>query len=379
MAYSVNDINSSLLSNNNYIDALIKGAPRWWLNKLGTENVIRFAFPGTNVEQATYGSAPSNYQPFNSVQKDSARKALAEMTKITGVNFQEVADPAAADLFFGQASLSGTGVNRYHSSYSNSGGTLTNYRIRSYVYLATGSRNQSPTVGTSGYETLLHEIGHAMGLKHPFDGTINLPSSQDNNNYTVMSYNRSTPRSTYAAFDITALRYLYGTDGLFGQYGMAPTNTAVLLSGTSLSETIVGGAKNERMLGGAGTDRLNAGGGADVLVGGAGADTLTGGAGNDRFRYAASAEGGDTITDFVAGADKIEVSGPNFGGLTAGALATTRFALNGPKDTDDHFVFNTTSRQLAYDADGSGSGAAVVLATLNTNTLSAGDMIVAST
>lgn len=132
MAYSTSDLTADL-SSLNHIDALLKGQPRWWLNNLGTENVIRFAFPTANAEQAYYGTGPSGYQPFNTVQKDSTRQALKLMTGITGVNFQEVSDPNGADLFFGQASMGAAGLNRARWSYGSSGGTLTKYRIRSLV------------------------------------------------------------------------------------------------------------------------------------------------------------------------------------------------------------------------------------------------------
>ena len=36
--------------------------------------------------------------------------------------------------------------------------------------------------------TLLHEIGHVLGLKHPFEDTL-LPTEFDNTRYTVMAYN----------------------------------------------------------------------------------------------------------------------------------------------------------------------------------------------
>ena len=47
---------------------------------------------------------------------------------------------------------------------------------------------------------------------------------------------------------------------------------------------------------------------ANVLKGGAGDDILTGGAGNDRFVYS-NADGDDTITDYTAGEDIIEING----------------------------------------------------------------------
>ena len=128
----------------------------------------------------------------------------------------------------------------------------------------------------------------------------------------------------------------------------------------------------------AGLDTLTGQGGDDIVIGGAGNDTLTGGAGADAFRFTATTEGPDTITDFQTGIDRIEVVGTAFGGLPVGALDPGRFALNATADADDRFVFNTTTRILSYDADGSGVGAAVSLAYLTVGTISAADIRVVS-
>jgi Ca2+-binding RTX toxin-like protein len=53
---------------------------------------------------------------------------------------------------------------------------------------------------------------------------------------------------------------------------------------------------------------LNGGDGNDVLHGGSGDDMLTGGAGADRFAFSGS-NGTDTITDFQAGLDTVDISG----------------------------------------------------------------------
>jgi serralysin len=66
--------------------------------------------------------------------------------------------------------------------------------------------------------------------------------------------------------------------------------------------------------GAAGNDILMGADGNDVLIGGAGNDTLTGGNGNDIFDFNAISEMGltsanwDVVTDFYAGADKIDLS-----------------------------------------------------------------------
>lgn len=59
--------------------------------------------------------------------------------------------------------------------------------------------------------------------------------------------------------------------------------------------------------GGEGMDILNGGGGKDILIGGLGDDILTGGKGRDRFIFDAF-EGDDTITDFEAAKDVVELS-----------------------------------------------------------------------
>ncbi|MFT3722040.1 MAG: M10 family metallopeptidase C-terminal domain-containing protein [Hyphomonadaceae bacterium] len=120
-------------------------------------------------------------------------------------------------------------------------------------------------------------------------------------------------------------------------------------------------------------------GGANVLWGRGGSDTLVGGAGADRFAYMAASEGGDVITDFVSGVDKIQVSAPGFGGgLTAGGAVTLRTGASPTASgTNGQFLYNTSNGQLYWDADGTNGGAAVLLATLSgAPAISASDFVV---
>ena len=57
---------------------------------------------------------------------------------------------------------------------------------------------------------------------------------------------------------------------------------------------------------------INGGAGNDTLYGGAGSDKLTGGAGSDTFVYA-DGGGTDTITDYTAGQDTLQISGGSIG------------------------------------------------------------------
>ena len=86
-------------------------------------------------------------------------------------------------------------------------------------------------------------------------------------------------------------------------------------------------------------DRINGGAGADTLTGGADADILTGGAGADVFVYnsrldsyrnytASGTKQSDTITDFNAAEDRIDLSSIGLRGLGDGSANTIYLSVN---------------------------------------------------
>jgi Ca2+-binding RTX toxin-like protein len=68
--------------------------------------------------------------------------------------------------------------------------------------------------------------------------------------------------------------------------------------------TITGSTGINHITGDSGADVISAGDGADIITGKGGADVMTGGAGRDKFAFEATptANGVDTITDFIEGA-----------------------------------------------------------------------------
>jgi Ca2+-binding RTX toxin-like protein len=153
---------------------------------------------------------------------------------------------------------------------------------------------------------------------------------------------------------------------------------ANLLRGLDGNDTLNGLAGADTLEGGAGNDRLVGGPGDDMLIGGEGEDSLFGGAGADSFRFAGLSDAGDSIADFAPGQDLVLISTAGFGGLLpTGVLAGGNFAFDSPDAAVAQFVYSAATGVLAWDEDGSGTAAAVTLATLISRpALTAGDILV---
>ena len=117
----------------------------------------------------------------------------------------------------------------------------------------------------------------------------------------------------------------------------------------------------------AGKDTLSGLAGDDELAGGLGIDKLIGGVGKDKFDFTTKLgkTNVDTITDFSAKDDTIQIDNAIFKGLKAGKLASSAF-FTGTKahDSSDRVVYDSKSGKVYFDQDGSGSKAAIHFATL---------------
>ncbi|MCB1432167.1 MAG: calcium-binding protein [Alphaproteobacteria bacterium] len=148
------------------------------------------------------------------------------------------------------------------------------------------------------------------------------------------------------------------------------------MNGGGGSDDLIGGDGKDRLIGSAGNDTLRGGalddwldGGRhkDLLIGGPGSDLLTGGADADVFMFKRVTDGIDTISDWTPGeGDVIRVDASGFGGgLTAGALNANQLVLGtAATEAFGQFLFDAATGDLSWDEDGTGGGAAVVLAHL---------------
>jgi VCBS repeat-containing protein len=173
-----------------------------------------------------------------------------------------------------------------------------------------------------------------------------------------------------------------GNDILFGENGddqMSGGDGLDNLAGEAGSDVLAGGNDDDVLSGGDGIDSLDGGDANDVLTGGSDSDVLTGGAGADTFSFEFPAGGPDEVTDFAGGVDLIQILSGGFGGGLVAGDPVSLVSGSDPSATaaSGQFLFDTDDGRLLWDADGTGSDAAVLVATFsNLPTLTASDFVV---
>lgn len=158
--------------------------------------------------------------------------------------------------------------------------------------------------------------------------------------------------------NVENLNLLEGTAALNGT-GNELNN---IINGNSAHNTIDGAAGNDILYGFAGNDTINGGDGDDWIYSGIGnesvpgsmgqitgikgSDILTGGNGNDYFAYNNITEGGDRITDFTVGSDKVVLT-----------EVINSSGLRGYNLLGDVFSFRQANNMVVMliDTDGAGS------------------------
>lgn len=270
---TVTEATTAPLSGYNHIDALLDDGPGWNFLAPSSANVVTYTFSTASGMQSNPGGLQGTPSAFSAAQQAATRDAMAYVSRLTGINFVETGNGASAQVHFSNADLTGpqtSGLCSWSISYSyTSNDFITAFAPKAYVYLDNvqwGGQNATLNGGEGG-ETLLHEIGHMLGLKHPFEGDVQLPDATDNSSYTVMSYSSSGgPYMSYSPYDVAALNWLYGGDGLGGALGVNSTGGGRYYTGTSAGDTLTGGSGADALQGGAGNDVLNGGGGSDSAI-----------------------------------------------------------------------------------------------------------------
>jgi hypothetical protein len=295
----------------------------------GTQTFF-FVFPDTVPIYSAATAMAEGFTGFNDTQRQNAIAVLKYIETVTALSFVQSDEVLASNtLLF---ALNTQEEDSYAFAY-----LPEIHPLGSDIYMAIHPTNDTMSVGTEGALTLIHEIGHALGLKHPHEeakglGEISvLPIDEDSVANTVMSYEESTVENfkfEFSPLDIAALHYIYGpnptarasddtyeisstqTNFIWDGAGVDTIDTSKLKTGVTLHLTpghhdFVGesaasivsapgqitvnfGTTIENVIGSAFNDALFGNSQNNVITGNGGSDTIDGGDGVDSALYAES-------------------------------------------------------------------------------------------
>jgi len=246
---STSTINSSNLD----INALLVGTK--WGGATGTGASISYSFPWLNGSSAVFsGPNGTNYSTVNEqnsslhfgltdIEQSAAINALQAWANVANLNLNQVADNSSTvgDIRFAFTNASTMTASVWgYASQPNS-----NYPSAGDIWInSTHYTDTDWSLGSYNFEALMHEIGHALGLKHPGNYNVggNLPNppflstALDNRTETIMSYNdinnlfvtvTTTPSGGHSwaskrinpetpmVLDIQAIQYVYGANNTY--------------------------------------------------------------------------------------------------------------------------------------------------------------------
>jgi len=228
-------------TNNPEIDGLL-GGTKW-------SGTISYGFPDSPSDYPAnyFGNGEPTGSGFSlapAAMQQAIIYAVSLIAGYTNASFQYTG-MNGADIAIAQSPAANPTSYAYYPANAPAGGD---------IWFGTAYNYSLAALGNYYFATALHELGHALGLKHSQEtggvANVAVPAAHDNSEYTVMSYRSYagapltgyTAESygfsqTYMANDILALQTLYGanyaTHSENTVYAWSPTTGQMFINGVA--------------------------------------------------------------------------------------------------------------------------------------------------
>ncbi len=209
------------------IDALL--GPYSWKN-----STLTYSFPDYDSLWSTdpvygYGDPSGDgepwtgwFEPISMTEAAAFKRILERWSDVTNVDFIPVldTDKSAGVIRVARTYLAEESDAHAWAYYPGDGACAGDV----WINIQEDSGQTPWNDGSYEFFALLHEMGHVLGLKHPFEGDVVVPANLDSQSWTIMSYSAlagdtdswfSFYPTTPMVLDIAAVQSVYGPNTAF--------------------------------------------------------------------------------------------------------------------------------------------------------------------
>jgi len=195
-----------------WVQALIGPNLAYYLRLAPADRTLFYAFAESMPAYFDLDSNDEGFAPIPLAQRDAVRSLFSYLEQLIDLQFQE-----STNLIQQRTLALMTNRQQRSDGYAWSPG----FSLKAYDVFLDNDPPINFAIGQFDALTLVHEVGHALGLRHAFEGSQAFDSggsdpalsgAEESTIWTVMSYTsyKDQFRAELRPFDIAALQWLYG-------------------------------------------------------------------------------------------------------------------------------------------------------------------------